>query len=218
MLKHRLRVIVWIVRNLWSAVLGAATTPARRDLRRLVKEGRVDIHPMTQFYSVPIIKAFPGNTAKLVIKGYSSLTHNSIVFVGGQHPIDSVTTYPHRILWRMPGIYEDDFPTHADDSFIGGDVWMGDRSIVMPGIRIGHGAVIGSGSVVTKDVPDYAIVAGVPAKVIRYRFTEEQIEGLLETQWWEWPEDEVREAVPLLAGKDIDEFIAYARKRSAEKG
>lgn len=212
-----LRVVVWVVRNLWAALASAAITPNRFELIRLVKQGRVEIHDTTRAYSVPIIKAFPGNTAKLVIKGYGSLTMNSIIFVGGQHPIDSVTTYPHRILWRMPGIYEDDFPTHAPDSFIGADVWMGDRTIVMPGIRIGHGAVIGSGSVVTKDVPDYAIVGGVPAKVIRYRFTEEQIAGLLATEWWEWPEAEVREAVPLLAGKDVEAFIEYARNRSAAK-
>jgi hypothetical protein len=80
-------------------------------------------------------------------------------------------------------------------------------------VHIGDGAVIAAGAVVTKDVPPYAIVAGNPAKVIRYRHTEEQRAALLEIKWWDWTDEEVREAVPLLAGSDIDAFIEYARAR-----
>ncbi len=84
---------------------------------------------------------------------------------------------------------------------------------MMSGITIGDGAVIAGGAVVTKDVPPYAIVGGNPAKLIRYRFTPEQIEALLEIKWWDWPVDDVREAVPLIAGDDIDAFIEYARNK-----
>ena len=69
------------------------------------------------------------------------------------------------------------------------DVWIGCNAVVLPGITIGNGAIVGAGTVVTKDVPDYAIVAGVPARVIRYRFSEEIIERLLALQWWDWPKD-----------------------------
>ncbi|WP_404987691.1 CatB-related O-acetyltransferase [Clostridium culturomicium] len=74
---------------------------------------------------------------------------------------------------------------------IGNDVWIGTNAIVMADVKIGDGAVIGAGSIVTKDVPPYAIVVGVPAKVIKYRFEEEQIEKLLEEQWWNMNEEEI---------------------------
>lgn len=75
---------------------------------------------------------------------------------------------------------------------IGNDVWIGENVFINDGIAIGNGAVIGAHSVVTHDVPDYAIVAGVPAKVIRYRFSSEQIVQLNEVKWWDWPEEKIR--------------------------
>ncbi len=106
----------------------------------------------------------------------------------------------------------------SKDSFIGSDVWLCDNAIVLTGIRIGHGAIIGAGAVVTKDVPDYAIVGGNPAKVISYRFPEEQRKALLDIAWWDWPDEDVRDAVPLIAGKDVDALIAYAAERDKRLG
>ena len=78
---------------------------------------------------------------------------------------------------------------------VGNDVWIGERVLIMGGIKIGNGAVIGAGAVVTKDVPAYAIVGGVPAKIIRYRFSEEQIEKLESAKWWDLPEKVLRERI-----------------------
>lgn len=75
---------------------------------------------------------------------------------------------------------------------IGNDVWIGARAIVVSGVSVGDGAVIGAGSVVTKDVPPYAIVAGVPGRVLKYRFSEPVRGRLVELQWWNWPEDKIR--------------------------
>ena len=74
---------------------------------------------------------------------------------------------------------------------IGNDVWIGRSAIVLSGTSIGNGAVIGAGSVVTKDVPDYAIVAGNPAKLIRYRFDEQTIKELQSLKWWDWPDEKI---------------------------
>lgn len=90
---------------------------------------------------------------------------------------------------------------------IGNDVWLGANVIITNGANIGNGVIAGAGAVITKDVPDYAIVAGVPARIIRYRYTPEQIEALNRIQWWNWSDEEIRERyedfyIP------IEEFIA----------
>lgn len=106
------------------------------------------------------------------------------------HPLDFVSTYPgfytkHSSGSKWLGAF------HKTDDFkkveIGSDVWIGARVIIIGGTKIGHGAVVAAGSVVTKDVPPYAIVAGVPARIIRYRFDSELIDLLLKTQWWNYP-------------------------------
>ena len=86
---------------------------------------------------------------------------------------------------------------------IGNDVWIGMRVIIMPGVSVGHGAVIGAGAVVVKDVPPYAIVGGVPAKIIRYRFTPEVIEKLLEFQWWNYDEAILKKNVSLFQKENL---------------
>ncbi|GLQ81463.1 hypothetical protein GCM10007881_49840 [Mesorhizobium huakuii] len=93
---------------------------------------------------------------------------------------------------------------------IGNDVWIGLRAVIMPGIRIGDGAVVGAGSIVTKDVAPYAIVAGNPARFIRSRFTDDQIASLLAIRWWEWSDEKIMAEKPRLFGR-IDDFIAANR-------
>lgn len=179
-------------------------------LLRMQKAGRVTYGPGT--YGVPVILSYMHDTTCVHVGNYSSI--GGTIMLGGQHPTDTVTTYPHRINMGLEGAGTDGFPTPTGDTYVGSDVWMGTRSIILSGVTIESGAVIAAGAVVTRDVPAYAIVGGNPARVIRYRHTEEQRAALLEIKWWDWPEDEIREAVPLLAANDIDEFIAYARAKS----
>lgn len=88
---------------------------------------------------------------------------------------------------------------------VGNDVWIGERVIIMGGITIGDGAVIGAGAIVTKDVPPYAVVAGVPAKVIRYRFSENIIKKLLQLQWWNLEDDVLKQNLHLFQTEDLTE-------------
>jgi acetyltransferase-like isoleucine patch superfamily enzyme len=162
-------------------------------------------------YGVPFVNTFDYDETKLIVGNYCSL--GSTFMLGGFHPTDTATTYPHRILWGMEGAGTDGYPVHTDHTYVGSDCWLGYGAYIMSGVKIGDGCVVATGAVVTKDVPDYAIVGGVPARIITYRHTEEQRAALLEIKWWDWPEEEIREAVPLLADKDVDAFIAYARAK-----
>ena len=121
---------------------------------------------------------------------YCSIASN--VFIGGaEHPIDWIGTspvfYKGRDSIRLK-LSEYERPKEKV-THIGNDVWIGYRACIKAGVSVGDGAIIGMGAIVTKDVPPYAIVAGNPAKVIRYRFSEELIESLLKSQWWNEKEE-----------------------------
>jgi virginiamycin A acetyltransferase len=99
------------------------------------------------------------------------------------------------------------------DTVIGHDVWLGYSALVLPGVTIGHGAVVAAASVVSRDVPPYAIVAGNPARVVRPRFEEEDIERLLRIAWWNWPIELITEhARTIMSGTPLElERIAAQR-------
>lgn len=106
-----------------------------------------------------------------------------------QHPLTFATTHPAFYEQNTPlqkvFCTEEIIKNNPKKTFIGNDVWIGQNALIMSGLKIGTGAVVAAGAVVTKDVPPYAIVGGVPAKLIRYRFDEETIAGLLASKWWE---------------------------------
>jgi len=131
-----------------------------------------------------------------VIGRYCSIA--SEVFIGmGAHPVEQFSTSPlfyrRRNTFGLEVVKEDlDFEEYAPIE-IGNDVWIGTRAMIMDGVTIGHGAIVAANAVVTKDVPPYAIVGGVPAKLIRYRFAPERIEELLTSEWWTHTPEQVLE-------------------------
>ena len=94
---------------------------------------------------------------------------------------------------------------------MGNDVWLGYQSLIMPGVTIGDGAIIGSRSVVTKDVPPYTVVAGTPAREVRKRYDDETIAALLEVKWWDLPDAEVEKLLPDLIQGNMESFLEKAR-------
>ena len=95
---------------------------------------------------------------------------------------------------------------------IGSDVWIGSRVMIMSGVTIGHGAVIGAGAIVTRDIPPYAVAVGIPAKVIKYRFSEDMIKKLLDIKWWEFTEEKLRNNIELFQNEVSDYLISNLDK------
>jgi acetyltransferase-like isoleucine patch superfamily enzyme len=177
---------------------------------RLKRSGRVILGEGSA--GVPKIRDYILDDSRLIVGNYTSLAGGSVIMLGGYHGLDRVTTYPHRLVMGLPGAGQDGIPEIRGDTRIGSDVWVGTESVIMSGVTIGDGAVIATGAVVMRDVPPFAVVAGNPARPVRWRFSEEQRESLLEIRWWDWPRDRVVEAVPRLASRDIDGFIKWATK------
>ncbi len=97
----------------------------------------------------------------------------------------------------------------SGDTIIGNDVWIGSEAIIMPGVKIGHGAIIGTRALVTRDVEPYAIVGGNPARTIRSRFDEASVKMLLEMQWWDWSDDQLKGAMAILTSDDTAALYHY---------
>ncbi|MBA3807488.1 MAG: CatB-related O-acetyltransferase [Solirubrobacterales bacterium] len=151
-----------------------------------------------------------GERGRVDIGDYCSIAFGVRFMLGGNHRPDWVSTFPFRILWDMPGAWSDGHPRPAGDITVGNDVWIGAEALILAGVKIGDGAVIATRAVVTRDVRPYAIVAGVPAREVRRRFSDEQIEGLLKLRWWDWPQERVRASVELLCSPDVDALLAAA--------
>jgi acetyltransferase-like isoleucine patch superfamily enzyme len=140
---------------------------------------------------------------------FCSIAENLQFIVRGSHMIDWVTTYPFQAVWAMD-VPLHDLPPHSP-IVIGNDVWIAANVKIKQGVTIGDGAILATECFVTKDIPPYALVGGNPAKIIKYRFTEEQIEDLLKIKWWDWEDNKIKEMVPLLVSDNIDKFIKKAK-------
>lgn len=133
----------------------------------------------------------------------------SVKIICGNHNYKFVSNYPFKSISNNFWKPLDDIDDHIYNgvTYIGNDVWIGHSAIIKGGINIGDGAVIAAGSVVTKDVPPYAIVGGSPAKILKYRFEKEQIQKLLKIKWWEWSDEKINENLEQIMSEKIDFFI-----------
>jgi acetyltransferase-like isoleucine patch superfamily enzyme len=148
-----------------------------------------------------------GDVSNLAVGRFCSIAAGVKVFAGGGHRTDWVSTFPFRVVYRMPGQNKDGHPPPARDTIIGNDVWIGHGATVLAGVHVGDGAVIGAEAVVASNVRPYAIVVGNPAREIRRRFDDGTVERLLRIRWWDWPLDIVISRIPHLSNADVQAFV-----------
>ncbi len=143
---------------------------------------------------------------RLIIGKFCAIaTAVKFIMNGANHKIDGISTYPFPIFgngWESAMDLLMNLPNKGD-IVIGNDVWIGYEAIILPGVKIGNGVIIGARSVVTKDIPDYTIVAGNPARPIQLRFRQTDIAQLLEIKWWDWDIEKITRNIPLIMTGDI---------------
>lgn len=133
---------------------------------------------------------------RLAIGSFCSIAEDVGIFIGkhGRHTVDYVSTYPFGLVFgRAAGKVASRTEAGNLGVEIGNDVWIGRSALIMSGVTIGDGAVVAARALVNKDIPPYAVVGGMPAKLIKYRFSESTIEKLLRLRWWEWPDEVIAE-------------------------
>lgn len=161
----------------------------------------------TMFEQNNVLYHYPINQDKLKIGKFCSIACGAkFLFNSANHTMSSLSTYPFPLFYEEWGISKKDVTKSWDNKgniIIGHDVWIGFEAIILAGVTIGNGAIIGARSVVTKDVPPYAIVAGVPARIVRKRFNEDVIVKLLEIKWWNWSKEKIIQNIQAIQSGNI---------------
>lgn len=154
-----------------------------------------------------VLYHYPVNKDRLIIGKFCSIACGAkFMFTSGNHAMQSLSTYTFPIFfdeWELDSKDICDAWENKGDIVIGNDVWIGYEAVIMQGVKIGDGAIIGARAVVTKDVPPYTIVAGVPARGIRKRFDEKTITKLESIRWWNWDYEKIKRYIPFIQKGDI---------------
>lgn len=181
-------------------------------LKNIIKNPNIIVGDYTYYDDFEDVNNFEKNVKyhfdfigdKLII-GKFCMIASGVTFImnGANHKSDGISAYPFFIFggdWAKSAPAEGELP-YKGDTVIGNDVWIGNEATIMPGVKIGDGAIIAAKSVVTRDVPPYTIVGGNPADRLRKRFDDNTVDKLLEMRWWDWPIKKITENVDLLTQK-----------------
>jgi virginiamycin A acetyltransferase len=186
-------------------------------LKNLIKNPNIIVGDYTYYDDFETVENFERNVKyhfdfvgdKLHIGKFCMIASGAeFIMNGANHLVNAVSSYPFAIFgddWAHA--MEGKTYPNKGDIVIGNDVWIGYQATILSGVTVGHGAIIGSKSVVASDVPPYSIVAGNPARIIRKRFDEETIEKLLALAWWDWDLDKITTHVAHLTGNDVSKLL-----------
>ena len=168
------------------------------------------VHDPREFRKNNVLYHYPINKDRLIIGKFCSIACSAkFLFNSGNHKMASLSTYTFPLFFEEWDLEKENVAQAWDqkgDIIIGNDVWIGYEAVVLSGVTIGDGAVIGCRAVVTKDIPPYTIVGGVPAKPIRKRFDEETIKELQKIKWWDWTEEKIAGKIPAIQAGDLEEL------------
>ncbi len=168
------------------------------------------VHDPRDFEKNNVRYQYPINANQLKIGKFCSIACGAkFLFTSANHTMRSLSTYPFPIFFEEWGLDANNITNAWDnkgDIIIGNDVWIGFEAVILSGITIGDGAIIGTRAVVTKDVPPYTIVGGVPAKPIRKRFSDDVISQLLKLQWWNWSENKLKQNIEAIQSGRIEDL------------
>lgn len=156
-----------------------------------------------------VLYHFPFIGDKLIIGKFCAIARGvKFIMNGANHKLSGISTYPFQIFgngWEKVMPQPGDLP-YKGDTIVGNDVWIGYEALIMPGVRIGNGAIVSSRSVVVSDVAPYSVVGGNPAKAIKHRFEPDVIAALEDIAWWDWPVEKITEHLDLIVGGDIEKL------------
>ncbi|GAB2024965.1 CatB-related O-acetyltransferase [Lactovum odontotermitis] len=158
-----------------------------------------------------VLYHYPINQDRLVIGKFCSIACGArFIFTSANHTLKSLSTYPFPIFadeWQLDWEKVTEAWDNKGDIVVGNDVWIGYEAVIMSGVTIGDGAIVGTRAVVTHDVAPYSIVGGVPAKLIRKRFSDETVDRLLDLQWWDWPRERIMQNIDAIQSGELDRIV-----------
>lgn len=187
-------------------IFGRNASIQQRNALRMERQRRYKPYMIGRYsYGTPEV-LFASSGANLIIGQFCSIANEVKIFLGGEHRTDWITTYPFPAMMTEAVDFKG-HPATKGDVVIGNDVWIGSGAVILSGVKVGDGAVVGANCVVARDVPSYAVVSGNPAQLVRMRFSESQINQLLQIAWWNWPIDKILDQLPVLLSGDTDLFI-----------
>lgn len=158
-----------------------------------------------------VLYQYPVNKDKLIIGKFCSIACGAkFIFNSANHTLSSLSTYPFPIFFEEWGLDVKNITKAWDNKgniVVGNDVWIGYEAVILSGVTIGDGAIIGARAVVTKDVPPYTIVGGIPSQTIRKRFSQDTIDTLLKIKWWDWSKERITQHISEIQSGNIEHLI-----------
>lgn len=169
-----------------------------------------------------VLYHYPIHREQLVIGKFCSIACGAkFLFNCANHALNSLSTYTFPLFYQEWGLDKENITqawNNKGDIVLGNDVWIGFEAVILAGVTIGNGAIVGARAVVTKDVPPYTIVGGVPAKSIRKRFSQEVITRLEKLRWWDWPENWIRQNIHAIQAGNLEQLEEFAVQHRVDAG